>query len=132
LVGNGADNVLAAGSGNDTLIGGIGTDHLIGGAGADVFDFNDIGESAVGTSRDVIADFLGDTDKMNFSTIDADTSIDGNQAFSFIGSDAFNTIAGQLRFADGLLQGDVNGDQIVDFEVAVIGVTTMTGNDFVL
>ncbi|EWY35780.1 hypothetical protein N825_34355 [Skermanella stibiiresistens SB22] len=141
LIGNGANNILNASSGNDSLSGGLGNDILIGGAGtdqleggggADVFDFNAISESAVGTARDVIKDFLRSTDKIDFSTIDADTSVDGNQAFSFIGAGAFTSTAGHLRFASGLLQGDVNGDQIADIEVSVVGVTTAVANDFVL
>ena len=81
----------------------------------------------------MIRDFLRGTDKIDLSTIDADTDgTAGNQAFSFIGTGAFTGIDGQLRFNNGLLQGDVNGDTIAEFEVSIVGVTTMAANDFVL
>ncbi|EWY35777.1 hypothetical protein N825_34340, partial [Skermanella stibiiresistens SB22] len=124
---------LSGGAGNDTLIGGAGTDRLDGGSGADAFDFNATSESVVGSARDVITDFLRGTDRIDLSTIDADTDgTDGNQAFAFIGLSAFTGVDGQLRFDSGLLQADVNGDGVADFEISVVGTTTMAASDFVL
>jgi len=38
------------------------------------------------------------------------------------GSGAFvANVDGQLRFANGLLQGDTNGDRIADIEIRIIG-----------
>jgi serralysin len=34
---------------------------------------------------------------------------------------AFSGVDGQLRFAGGMLQGDVNGDRIADVEIWVVG-----------
>jgi hypothetical protein len=54
--------------------------------------------------------------------IDADTDgTAGNQAFKFIGATAFSGVDGQLRFAGGVLQGDVNGDRTADIEIRVVG-----------
>jgi hypothetical protein len=39
---------------------------------------------------------------------------------------------GLVRFEHGLVQADVNGDGVPDFEVALTHVTQMTGKDFVL
>ncbi len=50
--GNGLDNVLVTGAGNDTLSGGLGRDTLTGGQGADLFLF-----SAPGEGADLITDF---------------------------------------------------------------------------
>jgi hypothetical protein len=45
-------------------------------------------------------------------------------------------IPGQLRiatFAEGLIvSGDVNGDRLADFDLQVVGVTTLTASDFLL
>jgi serralysin len=35
-------------------------------------------------------------------------------------------VPGQLRFAAGLLQGDVNGDGVAEFQVQMTGVTSLS------
>ena len=50
--------------------------------------------------------------------IDADLSRSGNQAFHLAGA-AFDGREGALRFADGLLAGDRDGDGRPDFEIAL-------------
>jgi Ca2+-binding RTX toxin-like protein len=140
LTGNGGNNRLDGGAGNDILDGDKGLDTLFGGAGADKFDFNAITDSAVGALRDLVMDFdRGQGDKIDLSTIDANTSLSGNQAFSFIGEGAFSGAAGQLRAVAGgieggtLVQVDVNGDGVADMEVGLVGVTApMLSSDFVL
>jgi hypothetical protein len=88
---------LAGGIGSDTLTGGLGADILNGGAGSDRFDFNAIAESGkTATTRDSIADFTHLADDLDLSTIDARAGVAGNQAFTFIGDDAF-TASGQIR-----------------------------------
>ncbi|HMC92055.1 MAG TPA: RTX toxin, partial [Allosphingosinicella sp.] len=61
--------------------------------------------------------------------IDADTTTAGDQAFSFIGANAFGNHAGELRaeFANGVwtVQGDVDGDGNADFTILV---TTANGH----
>ncbi|MEY4719903.1 MAG: hypothetical protein RL563_2521, partial [Pseudomonadota bacterium] len=47
-----------------------------------------------------------------------------NDTFSFIGDAVFSK-AGQLRFADGQLQAEVNGDGEADFLIALTGVTSI-------
>jgi Ca2+-binding RTX toxin-like protein len=102
------------------LTGGSGRDIMVGGTGVDRFDFNGISETAVGANRDVVFFERTEGDKLDFSTIDANTTSGGNQAFSYVGGSAFSG-AGQLRFSGGVLQGDVNGDGVADFEVRVNG-----------
>jgi len=129
------------GTGNaldNTLTGGAGTNTLTGGLGADKFVFNSIADSAVGGGRDVITDFASGTDKIDLSAIDANTAAAGNQAFSFIGTQAFSGVAGELHFQaaagamPGILSGDVNGDTVADFEIGVVGVTSLAGTDLIL
>jgi Ca2+-binding RTX toxin-like protein len=130
--GAGSDN-LYGGSGADDLTGGLGSDYLNGGTGADIFYFDDIRESRVGSSRDIIADFRpSEGDLIDLSLIDANTRQSGNQSFTFIGKDTFDGHAGELRFANGILSGDVNGDGRADFEVKVSGITKMFADDFIL
>ncbi len=122
LKGMGGDDSLYGYLGNDILVGGMGRDSMRGHGGADRFDFNSVKESVIGAKRDVVNNFETKIDKIDLSTIDADTDgTSGNQAFKWIGSKAFSGVDGQLRFAKGILQGDINGDRKADFEIQIKG-----------
>jgi serralysin len=129
--GRGGNDILIGGSGNDALYGSSGADALYGNSGADMFRFGSVSDS-LPTSRDTIKDFVRGIDHIDLRSIDANTKIAGNQAFSFIGRSAFTGSAGQLKFASGVLSGDVNGDKIADFAVNVTGLTTLYKTDFYL
>ena len=139
LFGLGGNDSLFGYRGDDRLTGGTGKDSLTGGLGRDIFDFNLITESVVGANRDFITDFTRGTnvtgDDIDLSTIDARTTLGGNQAFSWRGTLAFTKVEGQLRFIDQglscLVQGDVNGDGKADFEIMVKAATLGIG-DFIL
>ena len=143
LTGNGAANVLTGGVGNDTLDGkggvdtlrgGPGKDSLYGGTGADVFDFNAVSESVPGASRDAIADF-GSTDRIDLASIDANTAVAGNQAFTYVTGNAF-TSAAQVYYnvSTHILYGNVDADMTAEFQVTVLlsGITNVTSADLVL
>lgn len=123
LIGGAGDDELDGWAGSDLLVGGFGRDELFGGFdGRDVFRFRSIDESEAGANRDVITGMGGgDTsvDRIDLAAIDADTTLDGNQKFSFIRGQAFHDKAGELRYRDHILQADVNGDGNADFEVRV-------------
>ncbi len=138
LLGGNGDDTLGGGDGNDTLNGGngddvieggLGRDVLIGGAGADKFVFGSLADSGVGAAlRDVIGGFRSiEGDTIDLHLIDADILSAGHQAFNYIGADAFNGMAGELRFASGLMQVDVDGDGEADMEIAVVGVSITGG-----
>ena len=130
LTGN---DTLDGGAGNDLLIGGAGRDVMTGGTGADLFRFTALADSVVGTSRDLITGFSrAEGDRVDLATIDANTRLSGDQAFAFIGDAGFGRIAGQLRFAGGVLQADLNGDARADMEIAIQGVSTLLAADFIL
>jgi hypothetical protein len=57
---------------------------------------------------------------------------DANDAFTFIGGDAFTGVAGQLQFKGGVLMGDINGDMQADFAIILNNVTTLAANSLVL
>jgi Ca2+-binding RTX toxin-like protein len=122
LDGGAGNDLLEGGIGNDILIGGAGADVLIGGAGADTFVFRSVQESLPG-AMDTIVDLafpdVSQQSHIDLSAIDADTKIAGDQAFTYIAGAAFSHSAGELRFSDHVLQGDVNGDGATDFAVRI-------------
>ena len=131
--GKGADTLRGAG-GNDRLIGGPGKDIQTGGAGADIFLFNNRTESVVGTSRDRITDFNAGSpgnyvDRIDLRPIDAKTNVVGNQAFTFIGTVSFSGTKGELRVKQSgttaIVQGDVNGDSVADFQIGLLNFTAL-------
>ena len=129
--GSGHDR-LKGGGGNDILDGGTGRDTMDGGAGADAFVFRSANESAVGRNRDVIQSFDKARDVINLSAIDADVTQRGDQSFDFIGRDGFSGHAGELRFRNGLLQADTDGDGRAEFEVSVSGHASLSDDHFIL
>jgi serralysin len=128
--GAGAD-YMKGGTGNDILRGGLGPDTMFGGTGADRFLFVSIADSTV-AAPDRIGDFSSaEFDHIDLAAIDANALLAGNQAFAYIGAAAFSGVAGELRYAGGMLDGDVNGDGLSDFRVQV-GVAALGFADFVL
>ncbi|WP_320110083.1 M10 family metallopeptidase C-terminal domain-containing protein [Pseudomonas sp. B21-053] len=131
MTGNAGNNTFDGGLGNDTLIGGLGKDTLTGGSGADTFVFNTWNETGVGSLRDVITDFSSiEGDKINLSQFDANLLNAGIDGFNFIGASDF-TGAGQLRFVDHVLSGNVSGNAGADFEIQLVGVNTFSASDLV-
>ncbi|WP_454845907.1 M10 family metallopeptidase C-terminal domain-containing protein [Pseudomonas farris] len=142
LSGNSAANVLNGGAGNDTLVGGSGDDRLIGGAGtdnltagtgADTYAFGALSDMGVGALRDVINGFKStEGDLLDFTGLDANPLTTAVDAFTFIGSNAFDPVdaTGQLRFADGILYGSVNAGATPEFEIQLVGVQELHVSDF--
>ena len=135
LIGNALNNTLIGNGANNILTGAAGTDILTGGLGADTFDFNAILESLVGTSRDIITDFSRiQLDKIDLSTIDANSTVANDQAFAatILTSGAF-TAAGQLRLVGDILSGNTDSNFATsEFEIQLSGVTSLVSADFVL
>ncbi len=131
--GNSANNTFRGNSAANVLTGGAGKDTLTGGAGNDVFDFNLVTESPAGETKDVITDFVSGSDKIDLAGIDAVTGGSDN-AFTFINTGTFTSVAGQLRFdmATATLQGDTGGNGVADLEIQLVGVTSVAAGDFIL
>ena len=117
---------------------------MTGGAGADDFDFNRVAEIGKGATRDIIRDFAHLVDDIDLSTIDANGAAPGNTAFSFLAlkGDQFNGVAGELRWFQSnpagtandrtIIEGDINGNRVADFQIELTGLKTLTAADFVL
>ena len=136
LTGNEFANVIVGGAGSDTVSGGGAADILFGGVGVDIFGFAALSDSTV-AAPDLLADFAAAAGEViDLSLLDANTGLEGNQAFSFLGSGAFSGVAGQLRQeaagSNTMVLGDVNGDSVADFGIALNGVQTLNGSNFVL
>ena len=133
----GGNDTITTGAGNDMITGGAGADIMTGGTGADTFIFTALGDLGIGAGyRDIITDFLSGTDRIDFTGIDANTNVAGDQAFTMMGINAFSGVAGQLRYdvvgANTIFQGDVNGDGVVDFELQLTGAHTFAPTDLML
>jgi Ca2+-binding RTX toxin-like protein len=118
----GIENVNT-GSGNDTIIASNAANVMNGGAGNDTYRFM----TAAAADGDTILGFAPG-DRVDLSSIDANTGTAANDAFTLITGAEF-TAAGQLAVsfesrADGdftVIQGNVNGDLDADFTIEVEG-----------
>jgi Ca2+-binding RTX toxin-like protein len=142
LLGAGGKDKLFGGSDSDTLIGGRGADLLTGGTGNDYFSYDSYRDTRAGKlERDVITDFKRG-DHIDLKTIDARTTIAGNNAFSFIDTADFSRKAGQLHYFQEdnsgtkhdrtIVEGDVNGNGTADFQIELTGLVKLAAGDFVL
>lgn len=141
IVGGGGNDVIFGGSGNDTLIGNIGADFLVGNDGSDRFVFNRTVEST-NSRRDFIADFQQGFDLIDLHSIDGSTKSAGDQAFTWVGANAFHGVAGELRYfyfdrpgtgADRTtIMADVNGDRVSDMTLVLKGLVPLSAADFIL
>lgn len=132
LVGSDLDDRIIGRKGNDRIIGRLGADVLSGGAGRDQFIYSNALESGLQPEvKDTITRFRSN-DRINLRRIDANSLESGNQSFTWIKGRNFGGEAGQLRFASGLLEADVNGDRVADMAVAISGVERLTGLNILL
>jgi Ca2+-binding RTX toxin-like protein len=144
LIGNPGDDTLFGEDGNDSLYGGGGFDVMIGGAGSDRFlfyGFNGTAESgAGGAPPDQILDFVSDRfapgagDKIDLSGIKV-LGPNGPVDFTFIGNNNNFTpgLLAQVRCNGGFVEGDIDGDQNVDFRIQVFQTDNLlVAADFIL
>ena len=90
----------------------------------------------------MITDFKHLSDKIDLKDIDASLKLTGDQAFKFIGQQAFHHIAGELHFIKvdkpgtaldmTIVEGDRNGDGVADFQIELSHLVALTKADFVL
>jgi serralysin len=130
------DDALNGGAGNDILIGGGGKDRLTGGTGSDIFVFEAASDSPATAGRDRIQDFQRGMDKIDLTAIDANSAVVGDQSFIWIGTSGFSGRAGELHQIrlNGLtvVEGDLNGDRIADFQIEFSTTLSLSASDFLL
>jgi Ca2+-binding RTX toxin-like protein len=141
-------DVLYGGSGNDSILGGNHADQIIGGYGADTLTGGNGNDTfkflSLLDTNDTITDFSrvsGNTDKLDFSAIDADPST-ANDAFSFVAADqgsavvVANSITWYTSGDDIVVLADTDGDAtnaefLVTLDgVTLTGVTSLLATDF--
>lgn len=139
MFGRAGDDLLMGEVGNDALYGNLGQDTMFGGVGNDRFIYYQTADTRVGaTERDIIGDFESGSDRIEISRFDADVNVGGNQVFDFIGASSFSGTAGELRyFQDAgngytIIEGDVDGDSMADFQIELTGLLTLLASDFLL
>lgn len=148
LLGAGGNDTLNGGTGDDILVGGVGRDTMTGGVGNDTYRFTDLLDMGSTTStRDIITDFskiVGDQDLIDLSGVDANSLAGGDQAFIFNATKGagFSGLAGSLVWTQldqpgtvddrTVIRGDVDGDSVLDFQIQITGLVTLTGGDFLL
>lgn len=133
-----ADTLIGAGNmdggeGNDRIVAEWGTWSVTGGAGDDVFGFT--WNKQIIFNHPLVTDFDQGHDMLDLSAIDARAKT-GDQAFVFIGTDAFSGKPGELRYeiSDGQTVIQLNMDKDADPEhvITLDGVFTLTGAEFIL
>jgi Ca2+-binding RTX toxin-like protein len=135
LTGSIDNNRIIGNDGNNVIDGGYRKDTMTGGGGADMFVWNSVYEMGwFNFDSDIVTDFAPHLDLLALNLIDADETVAGDQAFTFIGTAAF-TAPGQINFAtngtDTFIQLNTNADPTVDGIIQVLGVHTVDAGWFV-
>ncbi|WP_307351256.1 tandem-95 repeat protein [Caulobacter ginsengisoli] len=126
VYGDAGNDDVQGGVGDDYVYGGAGADRLSGGTGADHFVFleGDLGSTLA--TGDTVTDFKTvQGDVLDVSGIDANTSLDGDQAFSIVGG--FGHHAGEMTMAYNaginatVVAMDTNGDGVADYVLQLTG-----------
>ncbi len=110
---------------------------MFGLTGLDRFRFQQSALGPAATTATTMEDFSRtDGEKLDLALIDAIAGTVTNDAFSFIGTAAFNGTPGQLRWEDQgsvrLIQGNVNNDTVADLTIFVKAAGPVDANWFVL
>jgi Ca2+-binding RTX toxin-like protein len=138
LVGNEFNNTITANDGSNVIVGGLGLDIMTGRGAADTFYWTSTAESGdAPTMADIITDFdrvAGDLIALN--AIDADTTVFGDQAFTFIGNGPF-TAPGQIMVQTNgvdttFIVLNTDADLFQEAVIAVSGLQTVDASWFVL
>ena len=145
LIGRGADDLLSGQSGNDALSGDSGSDRirgsagndwirggrnsdvLTGGEGADFYSYQR--EDCRAAWRDLITDFDGQAgDRLGLTAILDGKNPFKNPGWTFIKAEPFSGSGPELRFQNGWLLGDADGNAEADLRIRLEGVTSFDPN----
>ena len=123
LVGGAGDDVISGGAGDDLVAGEFGNDMLTGGAGRDGFYY----VTADAVSTDVITDFKAGEDFISLHHAIRNTN-GPDATWTYIAANAFSGAKGEVRFANGLMQCDLDGDKTSDINARLLGITSFDAN----
>jgi Ca2+-binding RTX toxin-like protein len=133
LAGLGGNDELHGFGGDDIIDGGAGADFISGGAGADSFIYRTANDASAVVNLnpfavETIADFNGaEGDRIDLSFMD------GSDGFTFNGAAAFTGSGhGEIRFENGTVQIDSDGNGRVDMLISMNGVSSMSNTDFLV
>jgi Ca2+-binding RTX toxin-like protein len=144
LTGSAISNVIRGSDGNDLIYGLAGLDVLFGDAGMDSIDcgadtdmdrvaYIQPSDSPVGANRDQVTNFSAENDLIELSLMDANVNAWGDQPFAFSSTTPqANSVWYLVSGEDVIVQGDVNGDAVADFDVLVKSVASVAENNFAL
>jgi Ca2+-binding RTX toxin-like protein len=123
---------------DDMLTGGMGRDELGGGTGADRFVWYSTDETGTTTgTADMVVDFnFSQGDRIDLSLVDANVYAAGDQAFRFIGTNAFSGTPGEINYyhLDGNTYIQMQTGESADVEgvIRLNGIHTPEAGWFVL
>jgi Ca2+-binding RTX toxin-like protein len=135
LTGSIDNNRIIGNDGNNIIDGSYGKDTMSGAGGTDVFIWSSVYEIGwFNFDPDIVTDLnRAEGDVLHLTNIDADETVAGDQAFTFIGTAAF-TAPGQINwFTNGIdtfVQLNTNADLTVDGIIQVLGVQTVDAGWF--
>ncbi|MDZ5696416.1 M10 family metallopeptidase C-terminal domain-containing protein [Chelativorans sp. M5D2P16] len=150
LWGNGGDDTLRGREGDDNLLGGPGADFLDGGAGFDFARYDNAAAGVVARLDDPSSNtgeaagdrysgieglvgsrfndvLVGDAARNDLNGLDGNDILIGGG-----GDDLLDGGAGQLRFSEHVLSGDVDGDRIADFQIEMPNVDILDSSNLYL
>lgn len=133
-----ANETLNGTAGADVFMLGGGLDVVLGKGGLDAFRFLQAAIGPAGSNATTLEDFnRAAGERLDLSRIDAIAGTAANDAFSFIGTAAFNGTPGQLRWQDQgggtlLIQGNVNANTVADLTILVKATGPVDAGWFVL
>ena len=130
--------MVYAGRGGDTVIGNLGADRLyLGGRNdldTDTVVYITHRDSLVGNGqRDRIYQFDQGEDLIDLSAIDANIHQEDDQDFLFNQMQAANYAIWTVDRGNHLvINGDINGDSVADFEIEIRNINSLDEDDFIL
>lgn len=128
---SGNDEVHGFG-GNDDIEGGFGADFMSGGTGADHFIYRTARDSSSGNFTPFLVDVIADFSSAEGDRIDL-SLVPGSDGFVFNGAGGFSGRGnGEIRFENGFVFVDVDGNASADLTIQMNGVTTMSNTDFLI
>jgi Ca2+-binding RTX toxin-like protein len=134
-IGGGGNDVFYGDNAANWFQGGLGKDTFTGGSRRDTYDYNLTSASPVGAGRDVITDFDHLVDKIDLAGIDADSTVAGNQAFRWVGTDAL-TGPGELGYVrsggDIIVRLSTDTDAASEAAIQLTAINMLSALDFYL